>query len=205
MDIRGDVLELSRRCWVILNVLCLESPDSCDPLTDFHYKGDRNIFFKVLGALRSKSSALSTMSQSMRIPESQCFSVWTSKLSHMHLALLAHERKSLPAPRVWSINLSSIIPGTMTPGRISTHRCVALDLLSNISESQTHHLQNEDNIYLLRSLSRLCKTRKWRQQAEYMTHGRHLVHDNYLKLMAQLCSVVQNANQFLLCKISSLC
>ena len=103
------------------------------------------------------------------------------------------------------INLSSIIPGTMTPGRISTHRCVALDLLSNISESQTHHLQNEDNIYLLRSLSRLRTTRKWRQQAEYMTHGEHLVHDNYLKLMAQLCSTVQNANQFLLCKISSLC
>ena len=115
MDIHGDVLELSRRGWVILNVLCLESPDSCDPLTDFHYKGHRNIFFKVLGALRSKSSALSTMSQSMGIPESQCFSVWTSKLSHMPLALLAHERTSSPAPRVWSKGIQASMVAHLPP------------------------------------------------------------------------------------------
>ena len=71
----------------------------------------------------------------------------------------------------------------MELGRIPIQSYVALDLLNNGSESQTHHLQNEDiTIYLSRSQSRLCKKRKWKQQAEKPTHGKHSVHDNYFKL-----------------------
>lgn len=90
----------------------------------------------------------------------------------------------------WSefgINLSCINPGAMTcwqameSGRIQNY--VALDLLNNVSELQTHHLQHEDiNIDLSRPLSRLCKKRTWEQRAEKPTHGKHLVHDNYFKL-----------------------
>ena len=53
LHFHGDVFELSRRGWVVFNVLYLGSQDNCDLLTRFLYRGNKYIFKEVLGALRS--------------------------------------------------------------------------------------------------------------------------------------------------------
>ena len=123
LHFHGDVFELSRRGWVVFNVLCLGSQDNCDLLTRFLYKGNKYIFKEVLGALRSTRLSPQWVSPQgfQKAPMFYSKNWDGTKLSHMHLALLVRGKKSSSAPHVWSrlsrLRLGAHLPpvGTILP------------------------------------------------------------------------------------------